>query len=86
MDPREQEKLFAKLRTAHPTWPLRFVSGYVHGARDESVRDRPPPVMARAGDEYALGYLTGFAMRRGEDAEHTGWFRFVSRVVKECRG
>jgi len=84
MTPDYQEKLFTSLRNAHPAWSVRRVSGYVHGANDESRLDQPMRDMQKRRDEYALGYLIGFAVRRGEDAEHEKWFRLVGRI-KECR-
>ena len=85
MSPADQEKLFISLRGTHPTWSVQRLSGYVHGANDESRLGQPQRIMQNQQDEYALGYLTGFAVRRGEDAEYERWFRFIGDLVKECQ-
>lgn len=85
MSPAEQENLFAKLRSVHPKWTPRFTSGYVHGAKDERERAEPPPQFAREHTEYAHGYLLGFAVHRGEDAEVEPWFATVGELVQEAR-
>jgi hypothetical protein len=81
----EQELLFASLRRDHPDWPVRLASGYVHGAHDEGLYDKPQ-VSTRhpRKDEYRLGYLVGFAVRRGLDAESEKWFRFIGDLLKEA--
>jgi hypothetical protein len=88
MNAQDQEKLFAALQTAHPHWPKRFISGYVNGVLDEGMGSRPQRVMVEDAKEqspYALGYLVGFAIRRGGDVEREPWFGFVSLVVEEVR-
>ena len=85
MTPDQQEKLFASLRKAHPTWSVQRLSGYVHGVNDEETQDKPTRSMRQRRDEYGIGYLVGFAVRRGSDVEHLTWFRFVGDLVKECR-
>lgn len=84
----EQEQLFAALKEAHPAWTPRFTSGYVHGVNDESCRTRPKSSFVREAavlDHYALGYLTGFALHRGVDAELEPWFGFVSLLVGDVK-
>jgi len=89
MSPAEQEKLFGVLRIAHQKWSPRFCSGYVHGAQDEQFRTKPKRdqlLMAEALDDYGLGYLMGFAMRRGPDAEIEPWFGLIGLLVEDARG
>lgn len=84
MTPPEQEKLFADLREMHPNWTARFCSGYVHGAQDETKQRKPRSGMlvdARHLDHYALGYLTGFAVHCGPDAEQESWFGFAGMLI-----
>jgi hypothetical protein len=42
--------------------------------------------MAEALDDYGLGYLMGFAMRRGPDAEIEPWFGLIGLLVEDARG
>jgi hypothetical protein len=84
----EQEKMFASLKQAHPDWTDQFCSGYVAGVADEDHRPKPNSILTkRVGglDHYALGYLTGFAMHRGEDCELEPWFKFIGLLVKGLR-
>ncbi len=68
----EQEALFKQLKAAHPRWTDAFVSGYVHGVADESFRGSP--MLKGRVDPYGKGYLLGFALHFGEDAELASWF------------
>lgn len=87
MTPKEQEQLFLDLKTAHPTWSNQCLSGYAHGANDAARFARPKTIMRRRRDEYALGYLTGFAMRSPyyEDVERESWFHFVGDLIRDCK-
>ena len=88
MTPKEQEALYRDIHAVHPQWPPRFLSGYVHGAVDEENYRTPRSEMVHNAhdlDHYALGYLTGFAMRRGQDAETELWFDFVALIVRDAR-
>jgi hypothetical protein len=81
----EQEELFVSLKNSHPAWTDKFCSGYVAGVVDEATQSKPKAELARRRtelDHYALGYLTGFAMHRGQDAETEPWFGFVGNLVK----
>lgn len=81
----EQEVLYASLKKHHPDWTDQFCSGYLSGVMDEEVRPRPNPVYSRRSvdlDHYTLGYLTGFALHRGQDCEMEPWFRFVGLLVR----
>jgi hypothetical protein len=83
MSPAEQEKLFAVLKAAHPDFPDRFISGYVHGAADEAERKHPKGEFkssAKVLDLYAVGYLTGFAVHRGPDAQLEPWFSLTWKI------
>ena len=82
MTPQESEKLFAVLQAAHPRWSAQFCSGFVHGARDEAEHKKPPKLYVDRPDQYARGYLTGFALYRGSDAECQSWFDFVGTSVE----
>lgn len=88
MDAKEREILFHNLREVHPRWPVRFVSGYIHGLEDEDRHKRPARAFlegAQALDHYALGYLVSFAVHRGPDSELEPWFSLIGLIVKECR-
>ena len=81
----EQESLYASLKKAHPDWTDQFCSGYVSGVMDEETREKPNSIFTRrigGLDHYALGYLVGFALHRGQDVEMEPWFRFVGLLVK----
>jgi hypothetical protein len=85
----EQESMFKLLQRVHPTWSTYFVSGYIHGVQDEGLRPKPQGLYirdARRLDQYALGYLIGFALHRGTDAESEPWFGFVGELVKDLNG
>jgi hypothetical protein len=87
MNPQDQEKLFLSLRAIHPQWGVRFCSGYVHGVRDEEKRRTPQVAYIQGAVQkelYSTGYLTGFAVRRGSDAEVEPWFDFVGDLVSEA--
>lgn len=73
MTPTDAEQLFQQLRDAHPRWSVRFCSGYVHGARDETLLGKPASGYASGTTPYDLGYITGFVIRRGVDAELERW-------------
>jgi hypothetical protein len=82
MTPQEQNQLYLDLKAAHPGWSNRFLSGYVHGANDEPDKKRPSvslTAQAHDLDHYALGYLTGFSVHRGPDAEMEPWFGFAEQ-------
>jgi len=81
MNVQEQEKLFRKLRKEYAGWSSEFISGYVHGAQDESMFDRPH--MDQTGDSYSTGYVVGFAVHRGIDATVEPWF---AQVPVQYRG
>jgi hypothetical protein len=84
MTPSEQEALFIQLRRRFPDWSSTFTSGYVHGASDEGDRRQPRKGYlgaARRHDEYALGYIVGFAIRRGIDAEQERWLAPVGTIL-----
>jgi hypothetical protein len=92
MTAKEQQDLFTDLGIVHPGWVPRFRSGFVHGAADEGEYRKPKAeyleaVADREADvstsQYALGYLTGFAVYRGADAAFEPWFSFVDRLVAE---
>ena len=77
MTVQEQTEMFQQLRKDHPTWTHTFCSGYIHGYIREGERKQPEPgyhQSAIGGDEYAVGYLTGFAAARGVDAKIETWF------------
>ena len=80
----EQEELFAFLRATPPNWSLKLCSGYVHGCVDEGKLKAPRGSLrsSKVHDDYALGYLAGFAVRRGEDAEREPWFDFIYHLVR----
>ena len=81
----EQEALFATLRATHTDWSTQFVSGYVAGVVDEGIKTRPSSSLIHRRDQYAVGYLVGFAVHRGSDVEEAGWFGFVGDLVKGLR-
>jgi hypothetical protein len=88
LTPAEQEMMFKQLRALHPQWPDRFISGYVAGAQDEDRRSQPTSIQRQKAlglDHYALGYLTGFAVHRGVDAEAEPWFHLIGLIVEEHR-
>jgi hypothetical protein len=88
MNPQEQEQLFKKLQVLHPQWPNRFISGYVAGAQDEDRHAQPSAIQRQKAvelDHYALGYLVGFAMYRGPDAEAEPWFHLIGLIVEDAR-
>jgi hypothetical protein len=85
MTGKEQEQLFTELRASHPEWAPKFCSGYVHGAVDELLRDKPKGtyiIDAGKKEQYALGYLVGFAVRRGTDCELEPWFSVIGDMMK----
>lgn len=84
MTPAKQEALFAALGIAHPDWTAGFRSGYCHGVHEEEFRQAPSPTYLGRMDDYALGYLTGFAVRNG-DCAGTDWYREVRDRVEEAR-
>jgi hypothetical protein len=89
MNPQEQKALYRKMQLANPQWPTRFLSGYVAGAQHETQYQQPVRFMQEQAhdlDHYALGYLVGFAMYRGPDAETEPWFHLVGLIVEEARG
>lgn len=81
MSPTDQDKLFVSLRKTHSKWSMMYCSGYVHGAKDEGVWRNPRKEFrlptSGCHDDYTLGYLTGFAIHRGVDAETEPWFAFM---------
>ena len=80
----EQEALFKSLKEAHPKWTNKFCSGYVAGVVDEARHEQPENTFVKDADlldPYALGYITGFAVHRGSDAELEPWFENVTRFV-----
>jgi hypothetical protein len=86
MSPTEQEALFKTLQTIYPHWQPQFCSGYVHGAADEGRRKFPQPLFLDAEDDYEIGYLLGFAIHRGVDAEVEPWFsKIADRLVEATR-
>lgn len=83
MKSHEQEKYFAELKAKFPHWKPEFISGWVHGAVDETQRNQPESGYIRRAkkkDAYANGYLFAFALHRGVDAENEPWFEFVPRI------
>jgi hypothetical protein len=83
MTAKEQLVYFHELRERYPRWSGHFISGYVHGALDEGRRTDPESsyvARTRQADPYADGYLLGFAMHRGTDAEKESWFGAVARL------
>jgi hypothetical protein len=91
MTPADQDKLFKELRVLHRDWMNRFTSGYVHGVSDEGDFKAPRPDFIQQAspesrlDEYALGYLTGFAVHRGPDVEREPWFGFIGDLVRSVK-
>lgn len=88
MTPLEREKMFRDLQAIHPQWPPRFISGYIHGVEDEDRHKHPAKTFQDSAhdlDHYALGYLVGFAMHRGPDAECEPWFHLIGLIVEEHR-
>jgi hypothetical protein len=86
MSPLDQEKLFKQLRSIHPQWPILFLSGYIHGVNDEESRACPLDAQIQKAselDRYGLGYLLGFAMHRGIDAEMEPWYGLIALMVRE---
>lgn len=86
MTPQEQEAMFTQLKALHPRWPDRFISGYVAGAQDEDNRPQPSAIYRQTAmelDHYALGYLLGFAIHRGVDAEQEPWFHLIGLIAEE---
>jgi len=84
MTAREEEQLYLDLKSVHPTWTPPFISGYVHGSRDEPGRKGPKPIYvreARTKKPYALGYLLGFAVNRGPDAQAEAWFGMIGDLI-----
>jgi hypothetical protein len=88
MSVQAQEDLFNRLLATHPGWTTKFISGYVAGVQDEGLRKTPQAGYigrAKLRENYALGYLTGFALSRGADAAFEKWFSLVDLLVEEAR-
>jgi hypothetical protein len=84
MTPTDQKSLFKELMERHAGWTARFVSGFVHGASDAGEFNHPKRdfiVTARAGDDYGLGYLLGFAVYYGSDCVTERWFSLIAPLV-----
>jgi len=79
--PPEQEQMCLWLREKHPRWTLRFCSGWVHGAQDETFRRIPCPgyVSGMMKDDYDRGYVLGFMVHRGPDVESMPCFGGIGK-------
>ena len=74
MTPKEQEVLYQKVRKKFRIWTDVRCSGYVHGVVDETRREGPhPKYVKKFPDDYALGYIRGFADARGPDILVQPW-------------
>jgi hypothetical protein len=75
MTEKDQIELFKTLKTLHPKWTTRFISGYVHGA--VLAADTVDPTLrhpSKSSGAYGKGMMLAFAVRRGMEVEGEKWF------------
>ena len=85
MTPKDQEKLFQRVKQRFSDWSDRRCSGYVHGIVDEAERLTPDSDRIRNAlghrSQYDIGYLQGFVDARGSDILEKVWARLIKPKV-----